>query len=82
METVRIMKRVDFSRAMGAGDFWVLPVYFETEKHCDGSISVTFEAENNHTITNLFNEINESEQALIIDLISKTGRDLAKELTA
>jgi hypothetical protein len=80
METVRIMGRVDFSSVMGEGEFWRLPVYFETEKHGDGSLSVTFEAENNPTITNLFNEINESEQALIIDLINKACLEVAREL--
>jgi hypothetical protein len=82
METVRIMGRVDFSSVMGEGDFWVLPVYFETKKHGDGSISVTFEAENNPTITNLFNEIDESEQELMMDLINRACLEVGKELMA
>jgi hypothetical protein len=59
-----------------------LPVYFETKKHGDGSISVTFETENNPTIKNLFDEIDESEQELMMGLINRACLEVGKELMA
>ncbi len=77
MEDVR-MVNVDFSTA-GAGKR-LLPVFFTVERYYDESIEAIFEAGNNSQIMTLFNEIDESKQELVLDLINKTRLELVKML--